>query len=63
MMGDIKLIEKAVSIILDRVSLTDMLRASYVYLKNNPDKVEKVYKIALALKEMIEKEFMGVSRQ
>ncbi|MEM4977206.1 MAG: hypothetical protein QXT64_07780 [Desulfurococcaceae archaeon] len=63
MMGDIKLIEKAVTIILDRVSLTDMLRASYVYLKNNPDKVEKVYKIALALKEMIEREFMGVSRQ
>lgn len=62
-MGDIKLIEKAVTIILDRVSLTDMLRASYIYLKNNPDKVEKVYKIALALKEMIEKEFMGVSRQ
>lgn len=62
-MGDIKLIEKAVTIILDRVSLTDMLRASYVYLKNNPDKVEKVYKIALALKEMIEREFMGVSRQ
>jgi len=63
MMGDIKLIEKAVTIILDRVSLTDMLKASYVYLKNNPDKVEKVYKIALALKEMIEREFMGVSRQ
>lgn len=62
-MGDIKLIEKAVTIILDRVSLTDMLRASYIYLKNNPDKVDKVYKIALALKEMIEKEFMGVSRQ
>lgn len=62
-MGDIKLIEKAVTIILDRVSLADMLRASYIYLKNNPDKVDKVYKIALALKEMIEKEFMGVSRQ
>lgn len=51
------IIEKSVFILLNYVDVNTFLRYAYTYLKLHPEQAPKVYKMVVALKELIETEF------
>lgn len=57
MSSDIGFIEKAVFLLIARLTPQEVARYVYIYLKNNPQHAKKIYEFAKVIQMVIENEF------